>query len=78
MKIGNLLVGCRIRVVDCKVDFGWVPELLNPHLVEYFNRKGPCAVLGHGKVCVYNRDVAGVEGFLSTVGSRADHLLSEG
>src|SRR2546422_9991282 len=80
VKVSNLLVRRRIRVIDYEMDPRWIPELLDPHLSNDLNRKGTCTVLRHSKINRQNNDVTWMEHvmFAAFGGSDAHDFLREG
>ena len=77
VKVGNLLVRSRKRVIDDEMDLGRVPDFRDAHLAEDFDGQRPRAVLRHGQVSRYHGNVAGMMHLLAAIGSEANHLLGE-
>ncbi len=47
MKISDLLIRSRERMINHQMDFGWVPDLRGAHLDEDLDGQGSSAVLRH-------------------------------
>jgi hypothetical protein len=78
MKISDLLVGSRERVIDHKMNLGRVPDPRYTHLTEHFDRKRPSAVLSHREINWKYSNVSRAIGLLGTIGSDANDLLRKG
>ena len=77
MEISNLLVRSRETMIDHKMDFLWIPDLLHPHLAEDLDRQGSSAVLCHRHVRRQNSDLARVMDPLASISLDADYLLGK-
>ncbi len=77
MEISHFLVRSRKTVVYHKMDFLWVPDLLNTHLTEDFDRQGSGTILGHGHVCRQNGNLSRMVNFPTSVSLDANDLLRE-
>jgi len=78
MKIGDLLVRSRERVINYEMDFGRVPDPRDTHLTEHFDGKWPGAVLSHREVDGKYSNVSGAMDLLDAISSDADYLLRKG
>lgn len=61
-----------------KMDFFRIPDFLNTHLTEDFDRQRSSTVLGHRHVCGENSDLARMMDFLTPINLDADYLLGKG
>ena len=78
MKIGDLLVRSRERVINHEMDFGRVPDPRDTHLTEHFDGEWPGAVLSHREVDGKYSNISGAMDLLDTIGSDANDLLRKG
>ena len=78
MKIGDLLVRSRERVINHKMNSGRVPDPRDTHLAKHFDSEWTGAVLSHREVDRNYGNVSRAMHLLCTIGSDANDLLREG
>ena len=78
MKIGDLLVRSRERVINHKMNSGRVPDPRDTHLAKHLDSEWTGAVLSHREVDGKYSNISGAMDLLDTIGSDANDLLRKG